>query len=132
MSRLPRIDDVANTLDQQAIANGWPSNSVTFNFLTNQGHQAMAIVTITITDPGIQMLDDSVSTPANTPITISVLANDVDNLTGNNSNLIVASVTQPPASQGSVAISADQKSVIFTPAAGFIGQAQFDYTAARQ
>jgi hypothetical protein len=91
----------------------------------------MALVTVTVTDPGITVEPDTASTPANTAVTIPVLANDVDNLTGDNSDLIVASITQPPSGQGSVAISGDQKSVIFTPASGFIGTAEFSYTAAR-
>jgi hypothetical protein len=89
-----------------------------------------ARVTVTITDPGITENPDSATAPANTPVTIPVLANDVDNLGGGNANLIVASVTQPAAG-GSVVISADRKSVIFTPAAGFAGQTEFNYTAGR-
>jgi Bacterial Ig domain len=101
----------------------------------------MALVTVadrrrfdrppTLKRPGITERADTASTPANTALTIRVLANDIDNLTGNNSNLIVASVTQPAASKGSVAISPDRKSIIFRPAVNFIGVVQFSYRAAR-
>jgi hypothetical protein len=122
---------IAAQLEGIAQAEGLGELSTAVHFTTAEGNPAMALVSVTVTDPGIISEDDTASTPANTPVNIPVLANDVDQVTGDNSTLIVASVTQPPAGQGTVAIAADQKSVIFTPAQGFVGTTQFSYTAAR-
>ena len=87
---------------------------------------AVATVTITITDPGPSLGADFATTPANTPVSIDVLANDSDPL---GRELVVTSVTQPPAGQGSVTIAPNQRSVTFTPAPNFVGVAQFSYEA---
>lgn len=71
----------------------------------------------------MSLTNDSATTQANTQVTIPVLSND----TVANADLRITAVLQPPASQGTVAVSADQRSLIFTPAAGFSGTAQFTY-----
>jgi hypothetical protein len=102
------------------------SSSFVFN-PQEDGVMAAATVTITITDPGPSLTADFATTPANTPVSVNVLANDSDPLAR---ELIITSVTQPVAGQGSVEIAADQRSVTFTPAPNFVGVAQFTYEAA--
>jgi hypothetical protein len=87
---------------------------------------AVATVTITITDPGPSLGADFATTAANTPVSINVLSNDSDPL---GRELVVKSVVQPQAGQGSVTIAPDQRSVTFTPALNFVGVAQFSYEA---
>lgn len=128
---MPDTIALAADLENEALAAGWPRNHTRLDFTTARGNQAMALVTVTVTDPGITENPDSATTQANTPITIPVLDNDVDNLNGSNATLRVGSVTQPPSGQGGVTIAADQRSVVYTPASGFSGQAQFTYTAVR-
>jgi large repetitive protein len=91
------------------------------------GVMAVATVTITISDPGPSLAADFATTPANTPVSIDVLANDNDPL---GRELVITSVAQPQAGQGSVAIAPDRRSVTFTPALNFVGVAQFTYEAA--
>lgn len=121
------LSNIARSLELEAIATGSMRNFASIPFTTAQGSQAMAIVTVTVLDPGPNLVDDVASTPANTAVTIPVLANDSDPL---GRELVITSVTQPPAGQGAAAISADQKSVVYTPATGFLGEAQFTYDAA--
>ena len=68
--------------------------------------------------------DDQATTAEDTPVTISVLANDSD---PDGDVLQVSGVTQP-AGGGSVAITGGGQGVRFTPAAHFSGQRAFTYT----
>ena len=123
------LEAFAAALEDFAQANGLPEACGTVLYATTpEGNPVMATVTVQVTAPAIDEQDDTAATAFNTPVTIPVLANDTDPA---GQELIVASVTQPSASQGSVAITADQKQVVFTPAANFFGQAQFSYTAGR-
>ena len=67
--------------------------------------------------------DDAVATPSGTPITVDVLANDTD-IDGY--PLSVSAVSQ--GLHGSVTINPD-RTVTYTPAAGFTGYDSFSYTA---
>jgi len=67
-------------------------------------------------------VDDAVTTPFNTPITIPVLVNDSD---PNGDPISITAFTQPLAG-GTVTQSGN--SLIFTPTAGFSGSATFNYT----
>ncbi|MFL6230155.1 MAG: TIGR03118 family protein [Pyrinomonadaceae bacterium] len=66
---------------------------------------------------------DSANTNSITPVNIDVLANDTD---PDGDNLTITSVTA--GTGGTAAISADGRSVRFTPAPGFAGAASFQYT----
>lgn len=115
-------------------AEGFPRNHRIVSFTTTGGNQAMALVTVTVTAPAVQAEDDLFNIPFSSAadvVPLDVLTNDLDPITGDNSTLHVGSVTQPPAGQGSVAISADGRSVEWSRPAGFVGQVQFDYTAER-
>ena len=68
-------------------------------------------------------VDDTETTPQDTPVTIDVIANDSD-IDGD--TLTVTSTTQPTAAQGTVTIVGGKP--VFTPTAGFVGDATFDYT----
>jgi len=65
---------------------------------------------------------DSIDTPRNTPVTIDVLANDIDD--GSPQELFIQSVT--PGVRGSTAIVNGK--VVYTPDAGFLGIDKFSYT----
>ncbi|MBP8272817.1 MAG: tandem-95 repeat protein, partial [Acidobacteria bacterium] len=82
-----------------------------------------ATVTITITpvnDPPVAV-NDAATTPANTPVTVTVLTNDTD---PDGDTLSVVSFTPP--TTGTVTRTGNQ--LIFTPATGFSGLATFPYT----
>ncbi|MFO0819078.1 MAG: Ig-like domain-containing protein [Pirellulales bacterium] len=66
--------------------------------------------------------NDTAATSSSTPVSILVRANDVD-IDGD--SLVVQSVTSP--AHGSVTISGDQLSVIYTPDAGFAATDSFTY-----
>ena len=83
-----------------------------------------ATVTITVTDGGSSAVDaqpDIVYTNFETAINISVLSNDLG------SNLTIAEVFQPD--HGTVSISTDGMTVLYTPDAGFVGNDYFFYVA---
>jgi uncharacterized protein (TIGR03118 family) len=67
--------------------------------------------------------NDTAATNSVTPVTINVLDNDTDI---NGDFLTIASVTA--GTGGTPTISADKRSIIFTPAPGFAGAATFQYT----
>jgi hypothetical protein len=71
--------------------------------------------------------DDFATTPAGTPVTVDVLANDTDP-DGNNqiSPASVAVTTQP--AHGSVAVDPATGQTTYTPAAGFVGTDSWRYT----
>src|SRR5215510_1980262 len=66
---------------------------------------------------------DTATTNSITPVAIDVLANDID---PDGDFLLINSVT--PGTGGTPIISADSRSVLFTPAPGFAGTASFQYT----
>ena len=69
-------------------------------------------------------VDDTATTFSETPVKISVLANDKDPNAGD--SLSVISTTQPE--NGLVSIDAGEKKVTYTPDAGFEGNDTFTYT----
>lgn len=116
------VQQLAATLAQTARDLGLSEISGTINF---QGEfTTMAKITVQVRDPGPVLLDDVAETLAGQPVVIHPLANDTDPL---GRELRISAVTQP--ASGSVVISADGKSVTFTPAPGFVGEVTFDYTA---
>lgn len=97
----------------------------TFTYRVSDGERTSepAVVTITVNpvaDPPVAV-DDSATTDENTPVTIAVTNNDSDPF---GAVLTILSTTQP--SNGVAVVSGT--SVVYTPAAGFIGVDTFTYT----
>lgn len=98
----------------------------TFDYTVSDGHggTATAAITVTVTpvnDPPVAA-NDGTTTAEDTPVTISVLANDGD---VDGDTLSVTSVTAP--AHGSAVI-VGLTQVIYTPAADYYGDDTFDYT----
>lgn len=77
-------------------------------------------MTVEVTPPPIQALNDFTGTPHETPVVISVLSNDMG------TDLIVESVTSP--SNGVASIQSDEQTVLYTPFADYVGLDTFEYT----
>ena len=75
------------------------------------------------TDPTAK--DGSVTTPFNTAVTLNTVANDSD---PEGDNLTISNIQQPDPSKGSAVVSADGKTIRFTPVNGFTGSVSFNYT----
>jgi hypothetical protein len=101
-------------------------DSFTFKATDARGAASnIATVSISVTsvnDPPVAV-DDSATTPQDLAVTIPVLDNDSD---PDGDALIVTAVTDP--SNGAVTISADGKTVTYTPNLGFTGSDSFTYT----
>ncbi len=101
---------------------------VTYTLRDSRGGTATGTVTVTVTpvndapvanDDTLQVLTGTVAR------TVNVLANDTD-IDGD--SLTISQVTQPAAGNGTVAISSDQKSLLYTPpTATFTGNVTFSY-----
>ncbi|HVM64631.1 MAG TPA: Ig-like domain-containing protein, partial [Acidimicrobiales bacterium] len=76
-----------------------------------------ATVSLTVTPVAV---DDAVTAPFQTPVTVDVTAND------HGTGLTVTSVTQPAPGTGSVAIVAGKP--VYTPPSGYVGTTTFTYT----
>lgn len=103
--------------------------TLTYTIKDSGGGSATAIATFVV-DPvndGPQAVDDTATALAGEPTTIiDVLSNDVD---VDGDSLIITAVTQPPSGEGTVAISSDGKTLIYTPPDSvFEGQFSFSYT----
>lgn len=114
------------------------SETVTFDYSISDGNGGTDTATITVTvtgsDDPTATNPDSAVTDENTPLVVDVLANDTDP-DSNDIPLTVTGITQPPAGQGSVAISNGGADVTFTPGTDFddlaIGESEtvnFTYT----
>ena len=101
------------------------NGSDNFTYTVSDGNGGNATATITITTTGVNdnpvAVNDTGSTPEDTPVTISVLNNDSD-IDGD--ALSISSVSQ--GTHGSV--STDGTTVIYAPAANFNGSDNFTYT----
>jgi len=98
-------------------------DSFTYTISDGNGGSATATVSVTVSpvnDPPVAA-NDSVSTPEDTPTTVSVLANDSD---PDSDSLTVTAVTQP--AHGTAAFT--PSGVIYTPAANYNGADSFTYT----
>jgi outer membrane protein OmpA-like peptidoglycan-associated protein len=104
------------------VPNGSFVGEDSFSYVSTDGlATTIGQVIITVTGAAPQAVTDSATTSFETPVTISVLDNDVPALGG---QLSIISTTQP--SNGTVAIEANQ--IRYTPAAGFSGSDSFSYT----
>lgn len=92
-----------------------------------------ALVTITV-DATVEANADTATTSANTPVTVPILANDIVNgVTGPtvddlNGPPTILSIT--PEDAGTATVNVDGE-IEFTPAAGFCGQVQVEYSIER-
>ncbi|MCP5426212.1 MAG: tandem-95 repeat protein [Gammaproteobacteria bacterium] len=100
---------------------GFANGSDSFNYTVTDsfGQSDTATVTVTVTAPNLNAVNDTAVTPANTPVSINVLNNDIG------SGLSITQVSTP--SSGSAVVNADD-SITFTPATGFVGIVTFTYT----
>ena len=94
------------------------NDSFRYTLSDHYGQSASAQVSITVQPPGLTARDDQAETPAETPVTIAVLAND------NGEGVALIRVT-PPA-HGSAVI--DNQQIRYTPAPGFAGNDSFHYS----
>ena len=95
----------------------------TFTYsITDGSATATATVTVTVANAPPVAVDDAATTPPSTPVVIGVLANDSDL---NGDLLTVLTVTAP--AHGSVVANTD-RTLTYTPAAGFTGTDTFTYT----
>jgi len=103
------------------------TDTFTYTINDGNGHPVTANVTVTVTavnkDP--IAVDDTASTPYETPVTIDVAANDSD--PDGTTTCVNNIVTNP--SNGSVSISGNGTDIIYTPNPGFTGTDSFVYTA---
>lgn len=100
-------------------------DSFTYKIVTDSSESNVATVNITVNpvnDPP-SAANDSASTSKNTPVTISVLANDAD-IEG--SPLTVSALTQP--ANGTAVVNADN-TITYTPNAEYVGIDTFTYRA---
>ena len=98
----------------------------TFTYTITDGNGGTDTATITITISAVNdnpiALDDSGATPEDTPITITVLANDTD---VDGDPLLVESVTDP--TNGTATINGDN-TITYTPDPNYVGTDTFTYT----
>ena len=97
--------------------------SVVVTAVDPDGNQVSTTLLLAIADPAPVAANDATSTPANTPVVISLLANDTD---PDHDSLNVSYVSAP--AHGTVIINPDG-TVTYTPNAGYIGPDAFTYTA---
>jgi CshA-type fibril repeat protein len=122
----PSTGVVSGTIDPAASSGGPGSNgiyTVTIAASDGNGESVPATFTWTIRNVGPDANDDAVSTPEDTPVTINVLANDVDD---DGDPLAVFNAV---ASNGTVQVNADN-SITYSPPANFSGVATITYTIA--
>jgi CshA-type fibril repeat protein len=99
------------------------TDTFTYTVCDDDGNCDMATVTITVENSPPDAVDDSATTPADTPVSVPVLENDSD---PNDDPLTVDEFTQPP--NGTVTDNGDG-TVTYTPDPGFKGTDTFTYTA---
>jgi gliding motility-associated-like protein len=82
---------------------------------------ATVIVTISIADDDVLAIDDTTSTPMNTPITIDVLGNDIYP----EGTTVITIIDD--ANNGTAVVTANGDSILYTPNEGFMGADTFYY-----
>lgn len=111
----------------------WNGTEVFSYTIEDQSHaQSTANVSVTVTpvNDAPTAVDDAGSGNEDHAVTVNVIENDTDPDLGKEAetdNLLVDSVSAVDAVAGSVSISADKKSVTFTPAMNWNGTTSFDY-----
>ena len=100
-------------------ANFAGADTFTYTIRDSFGQSDTAIVRVTVIAPALEAVDDTATTPAGTPVTIPVLANDVG------TGLTLVQAGNP--GHGSATISAGN-TITYTSASNFIGVDAFTYT----
>jgi len=100
-------------------ANFAGADTFTYTIRDSFGQSDTAIVRVTVIAPALEALDDTATTPAGTPVTIPVLANDVG------TGLTLVQAGNP--GHGSATISVGN-TITYTSASNFIGVDAFTYT----
>jgi hypothetical protein len=103
-------------------------DTFTYTVADDNGDQATATVTVTVTnvnDPPSAMDDTFIVEIGSVAQPLDVLANDLNPDPGD--ALKITAVTDP-SGDGTVTISQDGKTLLYTPAAGFTGSEAFTYT----
>jgi hypothetical protein len=96
------------------------SDTFTYTIIDRYGGVATSSVSVTIA-PSPNAVDDLAITPADTPVVINVLANDTG---AGNAKISVIQLSQP--ADGTAVLNTDG-TIIYKPAAGFIGSDLFTY-----
>jgi hypothetical protein len=112
------------------------SGNVSFPYTVSDGNGGTdtAVITIAVTSDPIAANNDSYTTPANTPVVLNPLNNDVSplgddlSITSINGTPIITGTTQTiPVSGGTVTVSPTGV-ITFTPTTGTVGVVSFPYT----
>lgn len=100
------------------------TDTITYTVTDGNGGSATSTVTVTVNpvNDAPEAVDDTASTPFNTPVTIAVLGNDSD-VDGD----VLAVTGTPTSADGTVVVNGDG-TITFTPNTGFTGTAVIDYT----
>jgi hypothetical protein len=114
--------DSSITYEPAASFNGLDGFSYTVNDGNGGSDSANVTITVTAENDNPTAADDSATTPEDTAVTLSILANDSD-IDGD--ALVIDSVSQPV--NGVAVINADN-TVTYTPNANFNGANSFNYT----
>jgi len=102
------------------------SGSDTFTYeIESDGGRATGTVSVEVEAPAPTAVDDSASTEENQPVSVEVLANDLD---GFGQPLTIIDVEDP--SNGTTRI--EGTAVVYTPETGFVGTDSFEYTIREQ
>jgi hypothetical protein len=129
----PDSGGTAAATDGQAIVytpqpNFFGTETISYRIEDDRGNTGTAVVRVTVTnvnDPP-DAVDDAVTVVAGSvDAVLNVLDND--SIVPDSSETLSISQVNPPAQGGSVRIAADQKSLLFTPADGFVGSVPITY-----
>jgi len=99
------------------------TTNVTWTVIDESGNTSTCIQTVFVGCTPLAV-NDNVSTPEFTPITVSVLANDID--CGTNLKLNTLRVSNPP-HHGTVSVNNTTGTITYSPEYLFVGQDQFEY-----
>lgn len=94
---------------------------VTVTINDGKGGSDTATLKVTVATDPVLASDDSSTTTAGQPVTISVLSNDTDGAGG-----LTVTISEAPAS-GAAVVNGD-RTITYTPNAGFVGTDSFEYT----
>ena len=117
----PATGLISGTVDRGASQVSGGVYNITVTASDGRGGTVSSTFTYTVTNPGPTAVNDSAATNEDTPVTISVLANDMD---PDGDTLTVVSASAP---NGTVVINADG-SITYTPNANFNGTDTVTYT----
>jgi large repetitive protein len=112
---------ISGTIDKNASQPAGGVYTVTVTASDGKGGSASTTFTWTVTNPGPTAVNDVAATSEDTPVIISVLANDTD------PDADVLTVTAAAAGNGTVVINGDG-TIIYTPKANFFGTDTITYT----